>query len=243
MALAARPIRAAQALLCATFLAAVLLPVAAHAAAEGPSFDCKAARSKTEKAICASPAASAMDRRVAAAYRAAMATLDVAGRKALQDDQQFFLQARDMQFAEEKTYKLADDLEWRAQILEAIEPPGAGFAGTWANVNGNMTVKPAADGRFAVEINTVQPYPSYPTCMLEATGVVTGDRLVVGGEAADRETTEGWTVVLQRRGDSLWAELHKPADAEYVGPPFCGFRSSINGSFLSVKKLPGDAAR
>lgn len=216
---------------------------AAHAAADGPSFDCKAARTKVEKAICADPALAALDRRIAAAYQKVMGALDADGKTALRADQRVFVEARDIQ-ARTRDYDLKADLDWRARLLESVEiTPRAGFAGTWANAYGEVTVAPAPGGGFKVEISTVQPYPSYPVCQLEATGAVSGTALVVGGSEAERKENDGWTVRLTRTGAVLAAELERPKEADFASPPFCGFRATIDGAFLPVMRTPGKRAQ
>ncbi|WP_051356734.1 lysozyme inhibitor LprI family protein [Azorhizobium doebereinerae] len=215
----------------------------AHAAADGPSFDCKAARTKVEKAICADPALAALDRRIAAAYQKVMGALDADGKAALRADQRIFVEARDVQ-ARTEDYDLKADLDGRARLLEGVETtPRAGFAGTWANVFGEVTVAPAPGGGFKVEISTVQPHPSYPVCQLEATGALSGAVLVVGGSEAERKENDGWTVRLTRTGALLAAELERPKQADFASPPFCGFRATIDGSFLPMAPAPGKRAR
>ncbi|WP_157999573.1 lysozyme inhibitor LprI family protein [Nitrospirillum viridazoti] len=53
----------------ALFTAALLLSGIAQAATDGPSFDCAAAKTSTERAICADPTLAAQDRAVAQLYR------------------------------------------------------------------------------------------------------------------------------------------------------------------------------
>ncbi|GGF64065.1 hypothetical protein GCM10007301_24870 [Azorhizobium oxalatiphilum] len=228
-------------LLTAGLSLAAILALPRPAAAAGPSFDCKAARSKTEKAICADPALSALDRRMADAYRKAMAGLDTAGKAALKNDQIYFLQVRDIQLEQEKEFRLDEDMDWRVKFLASITPaPRTGFTGKWVNANGEITVAAAPGGGFKVEINTVQPYPSYPMCAFHADGALSGQTLVVGGGADDMKENDGWTATLTRTGAALKAELVRAKTSEYASPPFCGFRSSIDGNFLPVQGLPDD---
>lgn len=222
--------------------AAAVGTIPARAASDGPSFDCRAARSKIEKAICADPALSALDRRIAAAYQKLLAALDAPGRTALRMDQRTFLEARDIQ-ARRSDYDLKADLAGRAAFLESIETaPRAGFTGTWTNVYGDVSVSTAGSG-FKVEISTVQPYPSYPTCTLSASGVASGNTLLVGGSEEERKDNDGWTVKLTREGATLSAELQRPREAEFGSPPFCGFRSTIDGSFFATRQPSGNPAR
>lgn len=54
-------------------LAALALPQAAQAQAQGPTFNCAKAQGEVEKQICANPALAALDRQLDAAYKAASA--------------------------------------------------------------------------------------------------------------------------------------------------------------------------
>jgi len=73
------------------------LPVVASAAAdpspapEGPSFDCAAARTDVETAICADRQAATADRRMAATYQATLAAAPAAFGPALRETQRSFL--------------------------------------------------------------------------------------------------------------------------------------------------------
>lgn len=222
-------------------LAAPLAPMPATAAGggdAGPSFSCAAARSAAEKAICGDPALAALDRRMASAYAKALAALDSPGRTALRADQRFFLEVRDIQMTQAKPedYDLKGDMQSRVDMLEAIDTkPRAGWGGSWVNTSGQIVVTPAGNGTFVVSISTVQPYPSYPVCDLTATGRPAGDALVAGGSPAERKANDGWTVSLTRKGMALAAELVRPKSADAGGPPFCGFRASIDGTFLPFR--------
>lgn len=230
-------------------IAAALAPLPAAAAGggdDGPSFSCAAAKSAAEKAICADPALAALDRRMASAYAKVLAALDAPGRAALRTDQRIFLEARDIQMTQARPddYDLKGDMESRVGLLEAIDTkPRSGWSGSWVNTPGQIVVTPGADGAFLVSIFTVQPYPSYPTCDLTAGGRVSGGVLVVGGSPAERKTNEGWTVTLTRTGMALTAELVPPKGADAGGPPFCGFRSTIAGSFLPTRPEPAKPKR
>ena len=71
----------------ATALLATLAAVGAHAA----SFDCKAARTSTEKAICGSPKLSALDEKLAQDYERALHALSPAGAAQLKASQRGWL--------------------------------------------------------------------------------------------------------------------------------------------------------
>ncbi len=70
-------------------LAAIALPGVAPARAQGPSFDCAKAGTDTERAICADPALSALERKMSEAYAAASRRLagDPRALRALREEQ------------------------------------------------------------------------------------------------------------------------------------------------------------
>lgn len=217
-------------------LCALTQPDAAHAA---PSFDCAKARTKVEKAICASPALSALDQRLATAYANAMGRLDAAGKAALKADQRLFLDVRDSFFGT-PDYDLEADLSERAAWLERIDPAAtSGWDGLWGSVMGEITLSKKGG---AADINTVALTRSHPTCTLEAASVPDGDALIVGGAPAELVENEGWSVRLARSGTALTAELLPPKGRDGAGgPPFCGHIPSIGGAFLPLRAAPGAA--
>lgn len=213
--------------------AGLTLLLALPALAGGPSFDCKLARTRVEKAICASPALSDLDRRIAAAYAAALAGLDDAGRAALRTDQRLFIDARNA-FYGTPDYDLKTDLSDRARWLERIDTrPRARWDGTWGSVMGEIRL---SQGGHTAEISTVALTPSHPVCALDASSIPDGDALVVGGGAEDLKANDGWTVRLARTGSALTAELLPPKGSDGAGgPPFCGNIPSIGGAFLPLR--------
>jgi uncharacterized protein len=72
-------------------IAACLLAAFAAAGAHAASFDCKAAKTPTEKTICASPELSALDEKLAADYARALHALSPAGAARLKDSQRSWL--------------------------------------------------------------------------------------------------------------------------------------------------------
>lgn len=73
------------------FAAGALLALAAAGAAHAASFDCKAAKSATEKAICGSPKLSALDEQLARDYARALHALSPAGAGRLKESQRSWL--------------------------------------------------------------------------------------------------------------------------------------------------------
>ena len=72
-------------------LASTALVAAASTGAHAASFDCKAAKSSTEKAICGSPKLSALDERLAQDYERALHALSPAGAAQLKASQRSWL--------------------------------------------------------------------------------------------------------------------------------------------------------
>ncbi|GGF64079.1 hypothetical protein GCM10007301_24890 [Azorhizobium oxalatiphilum] len=214
---------------------------ATTAAVAGPSFDCNSPRTRSERLICASQDLSDLDRRISNAYRNASGALDAPGKSALRVDQHLFLESRDIQ-AQTDDYDMKADFEWRAKLLENIQPDArSGFTGLWANAYGEIRITPVRGGVFEVDIATVQPYPSFPVCQLKTSGSPQGTILVVGNAtAAERDANDGWTVRLIRNGTALTAELQRPPSSGMSSPPFCGFRTSIDGDYLPVHRMPAD---
>ena len=70
---------------------ATLLAAFAAAGAHAASFDCKAAKTPTEKAICSSPKLSALDERLAQEYERALHALSPAGAAKLKESQRSWL--------------------------------------------------------------------------------------------------------------------------------------------------------
>lgn len=213
--------------------AGLTFALALPALAGAPSFDCKLARTRVEKAICASPALSDLDRRIAGAYAAALSGLDEAGRAALRTDQRLFIDARNS-FYGTPDFDLKTDLSDRAQWLERIDTrPRARWDGAWGSVMGEIRI---TKGGRAVEISTVALTRSHPVCALEAAAIPDGDALVVGGGAEDLKANDGWTVRLGRAGNTLTTELVPPKGQDGAGgPPFCGNVPSIGGAFLPLR--------
>lgn len=74
----------------------IALTLLAGTAARAASFDCAKATTPQEKAICASPALSGADDRMAAAYRKALADIPMEMREAIRADQRSWLRSRSL---------------------------------------------------------------------------------------------------------------------------------------------------
>lgn len=130
-------------------LGALLIPVAGAAA---PSFDCGKASSKAERAICASPEASALDSEVAEAYRLALTRLgdDANAVARLKSDQKAFVTWRD-KFIDNQNLVLTDFLGRRRDFLLSIDPTERpGVEGRWRSFWGETHIRRAARGGLVV---------------------------------------------------------------------------------------------
>ena len=83
--------RAGQRFAVLAFAGAALLLAYSSAVAD-PSFDCRKASSKTEKAICASPALARLDSELADLYRQALVAVGEAGAAKLKANQRNWIQ-------------------------------------------------------------------------------------------------------------------------------------------------------
>lgn len=130
-------------------LLALLLAGSAQAA---PSFDCRKASSKAERAICASPEASALDSDVAQAYRLALSRLadDANAVARLKQDQQSFVSWRD-KFIDNQNLVLTDFLARRRDFLLSIDPTTReGAEGFWRSFWGETRINRTQAGQYEV---------------------------------------------------------------------------------------------
>jgi uncharacterized protein YecT (DUF1311 family) len=132
------------------------------AEAAKPSFDCTRAKSVAEKMICADPGLAAADGAIAANYTAALKRLDSPARKALAQDQQDFVSYRDRIAGfdqgvpkDKQNFPIDEFMRDRAAFLGSIEKPGAGFVGSWKNVQGVVTIKAA--GQASSKSRPIRP--------------------------------------------------------------------------------------
>lgn len=91
------------------FAAGALLALVAASGAHAASFDCKAAKSATEKAICGSPKLSALDDKLAAEYERAVHALSPDGAAQLKDSQRSWLRFATQVCVPRKRASGADD--------------------------------------------------------------------------------------------------------------------------------------
>lgn len=130
----------------------VLAVLLATPAAAAPSFDCTKARSKAEKAVCASPEASALDSEVADAYRLALSRLEADANAVmrLKIDQKAFVTYRD-KFIDNENLVLPDFLAKRRDFLLSIDPTARdGIEGRWRSFWGETRIRKSNRGDFEI---------------------------------------------------------------------------------------------
>ena len=133
-------------------LVVIGLTWAAMPALAQPSFDCSRARVPAERAICASPEASARDLEVAEAYKLALSRLadDPNAVARLKADQKSFVSFRDRLLTNEN-FQLVDYLAGRRDFLLAIDPtPRDGFEGRWQSFWGETRIRQIDKGSFRI---------------------------------------------------------------------------------------------
>ncbi|OYU49327.1 MAG: hypothetical protein CFE31_08240 [Rhizobiales bacterium PAR1] len=126
----------------------LLAALVASPAVAAPSFDCNKARSKAEKAICASPEVSSLDSAVADAYRLALSRLEADANAVarLKIDQKAFVTYRD-KFIDNENLVLPDFLARRRDFLLSIDPTARGSVeGHWKSFWGETRIRSSNRG-------------------------------------------------------------------------------------------------
>ncbi|MBT9290678.1 lysozyme inhibitor LprI family protein [Prosthecodimorpha staleyi] len=213
-------------------LAAAILAASPQPAEAQASFDCTKAKTAVEKAICADRNLGALDRKMAAAYGAALKRFDAATGRLIREDQQTAMQLRDWAF-EFEDFDMAGFLESRVVQLDAYDAaPRAGFVGTWANVGGTATVEASPKG-LSVAVTASDGAIGRWICQFEGIGRLDGAQMVVA-EAPGSSDYEGWTLRVVRDGQSIRITAEKPAGFEGT-PPYCGAVGSVDGTYIAAK--------
>jgi uncharacterized protein YecT (DUF1311 family) len=209
----------------------------AGAARVQPSFDCRRASTEVERAICADAQLAAADRAVARAYAGALARFAGPARAALQEEQRWFNEARELTLPGDSTDRIAvrenvlPHLEFRARQLSSMTPaPGPGLVGRWSSVMGEFTVTAASGGRVQVTGSTVAPGNARWICDIDTqtgriTGTGTSQRIVL--------RLDGWTITLRRDGQMLRVSETEPPGGWSLRS-YCGANGFLEGAFFPV---------
>ena len=183
------------------------------------SFDCATAKSVAEKMICGDPGLAAADAAIAANYASALERLDAQARKALAQDQQDFVSYRDRIAGfdqgvpkDKQNFPLHEFMRDRAAFLGGVEKPDAGFVGSWKNVGGVVTIKPAGPGKLEIGADTANPSTGGSECNVG--GSVKSQKILelVDTDSDDKPT--GFVYRFRRLGDALEADESGEAKGE-----------------------------
>jgi len=230
--------RPARSIGIASALAFVLAASAGEAAESGkPSFDCAQAKSVAEKMICADPGLAAADAAIAANYASALKRLDAPARKALAQDQQDFVSYRDRIAGfdqgvpkDKQNFPIDEFMRDRAAFLGSIEKPDAGFVGSWKNIGGVVTIKPAGAGKLEIEADTANPSTGGSECNVGGVVKARQDLELVDTDSDDKAT--GFVYRFHRLGDALETEKSGEAKDDQSEPASCGVDGHLSGVFF-----------
>lgn len=199
----------------------------------GPSFGCGNAASPAEKAICGSTELSALDFRMAAAWkRSTHIFADAAGLlSSLRSEQREWVAKRNACGASLSCLQSA--YQDRVAVLEFRPGPEAtpvdGFVGIFDH-EGFMTVsvqrRDATSAR--VLIDGADPESGRWTCHFEGVGTVKGSRLEAAGSESESR------LILEREGDGIRIpdqDSNFAANQEY-----CGLNGGMNFAFRRAKQ-------
>lgn len=203
----------------------------------GPSFDCTAATTPVEQAVCDDPALSRLDHAMAAEYARARRNLSPNARAALIKDQRWFLGTQQEWYANRERWAdfpdLASRFRSRTSFLASIRADRTGWAGRWGNLAGEVTISPSADGTLSLKISTAQPTNARWLCDVEVRGRFDRGRFTIAppGDLARRLHIELRDGLLTVRDDSPARNL----DA-------CGMNGSVAGEYFAIGD-PASSAR
>ena len=225
-------------------LAFVLAAGASDAAKSAKaSFECAQAKSVAEKMICADASLAAADAAIAANYGAALKRLDAPARKALAQDQQDFISYRDRIAGfdqdvpkDKQNFPIDVFMRDRAAFLGGIEKPNAGLVGSWKNVEGEVTIKPAARGKLEIGADIANPSTGGSECNVGGVVKAQQDLELVDADSQGKAT--GFVYRFHRLGDALEAEEEGQASADSTEPASCGANGHVSGVFFLTRPNP-----
>jgi Lysozyme inhibitor LprI len=202
-----------------------------------PSFDCTKAKSIAEKMVCADPGLASADAAIAANYASALKRLDAPARKALAQDQQDFVSYRDRIAGfdqgvpkDKQNLPIDEFMRDRASLLGGIEKPGAGLVGVWKNVEGEVTIKPAAQGKLEIGADTANPSTGGSECNVGGVVKAQQDLELIDTDSDGKAT--GFVYRFHRLGDALEAEEGGEAKGDSNEPASCGVNGHVSGVFF-----------
>ena len=199
----------------------------------GPSFGCRNAASPAEKAICGSTELSALDLRLAAAWKRSIHVFADAAAllSSLKSDQREWVAKRNACGASLSC--LQNAYQDRIAVLEFRPGPETtpvdGFVGIFDH-EGFMTVSiQRRDANSArVLIDGADPESGRWTCHFEGMGILKGSRLEAAGSEAESK------LILEREGDGIRIpdlDANLAANQEY-----CGLNGGMNFPFQRARQ-------
>lgn len=200
-------------------LAALFL--AAHVSAQ-PSFDCARASTATEKAICASPVLSQLDRQLADSYGAARSGVSSAQADAVRRDQIAWIGVRDGCGGDAAC--LEAQMRNRLLVLQAsgaaVAPVATGLSGTYCAGDDTMLVEDHGD---VVDFGILSIQGGGHSC---GTGKIRAARTGDGYAAI----SDGCTFRLVQQGGTLVFTAGDEAGCR----SFCGMRAMFGTHVFSI---------
>lgn len=210
-----------------------LLLVAAQAATlphSGPSFECTAALTAVEQAVCDDAELSRLDNAMAAEYTRALRKLSQPARAALVRDQRWFLASNQEWFANRKRWDDFPDLRSRIRsrivFLSSVQAARSTWAGRWGNLAGDVTVRQLAAGDLWLTFSTAQPANARWLCDFDIRGRAVEGQLAI---LAPHELAGRLRIELR---DGLLAISDNNAERNF---DFCGMNGSVAGEYLALQ--------
>jgi hypothetical protein len=191
--------------------------------------DCSKLSAPVDKAICADPALSDLDKAMRLSFTKARARVDSDSLKALEKDQKDFLSERALVF-ENRSMPLDAYMTNRLSFLDGLENPAwsrdaTAFLGTWKNSLGEVRISKDDLGKLIVAISTLSPAESKWICDIEGSGTPKNGKL----EFSEDDVK----ITVSRRGSALVVGDQLPQGDG--GRPFCGANGYIDGAFFKMK--------
>ena len=203
-------------------------------AQDGPSFDCTRAFEPVENAICTDRELASLDQRMADRYAQVRRALWPEARSALQQDQRWFLGARDEWFENRDRWADFPDLaaryQGRIEALDAIDTVRRNDpVGVWRTVAGFVEIRRTGSGRLQVSMNAANPTNARWLCDLEFAAREDGATIVT---SADLD--ENVRISLRVRQGVLEVEESRTGTG-FGGPAYCGANGSLSGLYLRTR--------
>ena len=222
--------------------ASVLAVSAATLHAAGPSFDCARETGEVEQAICRSASLSALDARIAGAYRALMTAWkdQPEARDELRRAQRDFLERRAdaLRGPDGALGRLHQD---QLALLSAIETtPRPSFEGRWGKLSGQVKIRREAAGE-AIWGAAVEPVRFRWICEIDARGRSVDGVFVSPAEAGTPGFAE-WSLRIERIGPLAQLREYAPPGGHVLPDgssgeqrPYCGHNGRFDGVYFPLR--------